>query len=74
MSDERQASDDKPDDSEPSAERQAELRTALLRRQADLQRQIAGLRRHEHVPANQVENAANLHPSDAGDSSVDLQD
>jgi DnaK suppressor protein len=52
----------------------AELHTALLRRQADLQRQIAYLRRNERTPTDQVDDAVNKTPGDAADSSVDLQD
>jgi RNA polymerase-binding transcription factor DksA len=52
----------------------AELRTALLRHQADLQGQIADLQQNESVPADQLEDAVNLDPSDRGDASVDLQD
>ena len=52
----------------------AELRTSLLHRQAELQQQIADLRRNEQVPADQVADAATIDPGDSGDASVDLQD
>jgi DnaK suppressor protein len=52
----------------------AELRTALLRRRADLQKQIADLRRNESVAVGELEDAANLNPADRGDASKDLQD
>src|SRR5690242_9587653 len=51
-----------------------ELRTALLTRQADLQREIADLRGSEQGAVNQPEDAATVDPSDSGDASVDLQD
>jgi RNA polymerase-binding transcription factor DksA len=52
----------------------ADLRTALLQRQANLQRQIADLRQNEAVPTDQFEDAALVDPGDAGDASVELQD
>jgi DnaK suppressor protein len=52
----------------------AELRTALLRRQAELRQEIANLRRSENVPVDQPEDVTYNDPSDAGDTSVDLQD
>jgi RNA polymerase-binding transcription factor DksA len=52
----------------------AELRTVLVRRQADLQRQIADLRRNEPASADHVEDAATIDPSDTGDASAELQD
>jgi DnaK suppressor protein len=52
----------------------AELRTALLRRQAELRQEIADLRRSEQGPVDQPEDAATVDASDAGDASVDLQD
>jgi DnaK suppressor protein len=52
----------------------AELRTALLRRQAELRQEIADLRRSEQGGVDQPEDAADIDPSDAGDASVDLQD
>jgi RNA polymerase-binding transcription factor DksA len=51
-----------------------ELRTTLLTRQADLQRQIADLRQSEQGPVDQPEDATYNDPSDSGDASVDLQD
>jgi RNA polymerase-binding transcription factor DksA len=51
-----------------------ELRTALLTRQADLQREIADLRQSEQGAVAQPEDATYNDPSDAGDASVDLQD
>jgi DnaK suppressor protein len=51
-----------------------ELRTTLLTRQADLQRQIADLRQSEQGPEDQPEDATYNDPSDSGDASVDLQD
>ena len=51
-----------------------ELRTALLRRQADVRQEIADLRRSEQGPEDQPEDATYNDPSDAGDASVDLQD
>jgi DnaK suppressor protein len=51
-----------------------ELRTALLTRQADLQQEIADLRRSEQGPVDQPEDVTYNDPSDAGDASVDLQD
>src|SRR5262249_7077254 len=51
-----------------------ELRTALLTRQADLQREIADLRQSEQGTVDQPEDATYSDPSDAGDDSVDLQD
>jgi RNA polymerase-binding transcription factor DksA len=55
----------------------AELRSALLRRQAELQRQIADLRRDMRGPVDRledVEDAATIDPSDTGDASAELQD
>jgi RNA polymerase-binding transcription factor DksA len=51
-----------------------ELRTALLTRQADLQREIADLRQSEQGALDQPEDATYNDPSDAGEASVDLQD
>jgi DnaK suppressor protein len=51
-----------------------ELRTALLRRQATLQQEIADLRRSEQGTVDQPEDATYNDPSDSGDASVDLQD
>ena len=51
-----------------------ELRSALLRRQADLRQEIADLRRSEQGAVDQPEDATYNDPSDAGDASVDLQD
>jgi RNA polymerase-binding transcription factor DksA len=51
-----------------------ELRTALLTRQADLQREIADLRQSEQGPVDRPEDATYNDPSDSGDASVDLQD
>ena len=51
-----------------------ELRTALLTRQADLQREIANLRKSEQGAVDQPEDTATVDPSDSGDASVDLQD
>ena len=51
-----------------------ELRSALLRRQAELQREIADLRKSEQGAVDQPEDAATFDPSDSGDASVDLQD
>ena len=51
-----------------------ELRAALLTRQADLQREIADLRRSEQGAVDQPEDVTTVDPSDAGDASVDLQD
>lgn len=52
----------------------AELRTALLSRQADLQQQIAYLRRNLSAPLDPLDNVEVDAPGDEGDSSVDLQD
>jgi DnaK suppressor protein len=52
----------------------AELRAALLRRQADLQRLIADLPRNVSAPADPLDNVGGDAPGDAGDSSVDLED
>jgi RNA polymerase-binding transcription factor DksA len=51
-----------------------ELRSTLLRRQADLRQEIADLRRSEQGQVDQPEDATYSDPSDAGDASVDLQD
>ena len=51
----------------------ADLRTALLRRQADLQRQIADLRQNERPTASPLDDIATDAPGDEGDASVDLQ-
>jgi RNA polymerase-binding transcription factor DksA len=51
-----------------------ELRTALLSRQVELQRQIADLRRSEQGTGDQPEDVTTVDPTDAGDASVDLQD
>jgi RNA polymerase-binding transcription factor DksA len=51
-----------------------ELRTALLKRQAELQQQIADLRRSEQGEVDQPEDVTTIDPSDTGDASVDLQD
>jgi DnaK suppressor protein len=52
----------------------AELRTTLLSRQADLQQQIAYLRRNLSAPLDPLDNVEVDAPGDEGDSSVDLQD
>jgi RNA polymerase-binding transcription factor DksA len=51
-----------------------ELRTALLTRQAHLQREIADLQQSEQGTVDQPEDATYNDPSDSGDASVDLQD
>jgi DnaK suppressor protein len=51
-----------------------ELRTALLQRQANLQRQIADLRQNLSAPADPLDSVEIDAPGDEGDSSVDLQD
>lgn len=52
----------------------AELRVALLHRQADLQRQIADLRRSVSAPVDPLDTVDVDAPGDEGDASVDLQD
>src|SRR5262245_26530717 len=52
----------------------AELRAALLRRQADLRRLIADLPRNVSAPADPLDNVGGDAPGDSGDSSVDLED
>jgi DnaK suppressor protein len=50
-----------------------ELRTALLRRQADLQQQIGDLRQNVSAPADPLDTVEIDAPGDEGDASVDLQ-
>ena len=51
-----------------------ELRTSLLQRQADLQRQIADLRQNLSAPVDPLDTVEIDAPGDEGDASVDLQD
>jgi DnaK suppressor protein len=51
-----------------------ELRTALLRRQADLQGQIADLQQNVRARPDPLDDIAIDAPGDRGDASVDLQD
>lgn len=51
-----------------------ELRTALLRRQADLRQQIADLQQNVRARADPLDTVEIDAPGDEGDSSVDLQD
>ena len=51
-----------------------ELRTALLTRQAVLQRELTNLRQSEQGSVDHPEDVTTVDSSDAGDASVDLQD
>jgi DnaK suppressor protein len=51
-----------------------ELRTALLRRQADLQQRGADLRQRLSAPVDPLDTIEIDAPGDEGDASVDLQD
>ena len=51
-----------------------ELRTALLTRQAELQREITTLRQSEQGTVDHPEDVTTVDSSDAGYASVDLQD